>query len=112
MNQLLSLYSSNGPELVGIVTSSGEVVQLKNIHPKPEESFDVSTEDLIKWFESETTVATFHTHPGGSSNLSIKDDLAFKNWPNLHHFIVGSDGVREFKVDGGNIVCVSYFTES
>lgn len=49
-------------------------------------------------------VGTWHTHPGGSSNLSAGDAVTFRQWPNLQHAIVGEDGVSWYRVEEGAVL--------
>ena len=96
VQKLESFYSTVGNERVGFVTLGGEVVEVANISETPEEAFFVSAEDLIEY--EDNSVATFHTHPNLTSNLSAEDHIAFRMWPDKKHFIIGSDGVRCYSV--------------
>jgi len=89
-------------ERVGAITETGEIVEVPNIAPEPKDTFDVSVEDL-RIFDDEAT-ATWHTHPNGSSNLSVNDYEAFLNWPHLKHYVIGEEGVRCFVVRNGKVV--------
>lgn len=99
MEELLKFYATTGPERVGVILKSGEIIEAENIHPNPDEGFDVSAEVLVK-YDGEI-VGAFHTHPSSTSNLSADDYQGFLNWPDLLHFIIGSDGVRCFRVRDG-----------
>jgi proteasome lid subunit RPN8/RPN11 len=96
---LLNFYSDTGPERVGFISQDDFLVEVPNISAHPENSFDVSGEDLIEF--GEHAQASWHTHPGASANLSNDDVQAFKNHPTLVHHIVGNDGVRSFVVKNG-----------
>lgn len=102
MQELLNFYSGDGSERVGFVLHDGTAVEVDNVSDEPHQGFVVSTEDLLKYELSAR--ATWHTHPGSSSNLSVEDSVAFKSWPQLEHYVIGSDGIRHFKVDGGVVV--------
>lgn len=75
---------------------TGEVVECLNIATEPGEQFVVRGEDLVQY--GENAVATWHTHPGGDSNLSMEDYQGFANYPELRHYIVGFDGIRGYEV--------------
>jgi proteasome lid subunit RPN8/RPN11 len=92
-------------EQVGFVLTSGEVVEVKNVCKDPTNGFVVSGEDLLRY--SDDVVATWHTHPGATSNLSMSDYESFKNWPQWRHFIAGSDGVAEYYVEDGELLRAS-----
>ena len=75
-------------ELCGVITPEGEIVEKPNLSSEPENRFEFALEDL------EGAVATWHTHPSGSANLSIDDYRFFQSWPNQTHFIISHDEVR------------------
>lgn len=94
---LSTLYSDTGNERCGFIMPS-TLVEVANVHLNPTEGFDISADDIVRW--GNECVATWHTHPGATSNLSEDDYSCFvKQWPELHHFIVGSDGVKCYKFD-------------
>jgi proteasome lid subunit RPN8/RPN11 len=64
-----------------------------------------SCDDLDK-LDDENVVATFHTHPNKSSNLSKEDYDAFVNWEKLLHFIIGKDKISCYKVSERGTVIV------
>ena len=106
---LLDFYAPEGPERVGFILLSGEMVEVENIYAAPNDGFSISTEDLIKY---ETLArATFHTHPGITSNLSGEDYKAFKCWPSYTHYIIGKDGVRSYSVNSGGVVICNEETD-
>lgn len=89
-------------ERVGFILKTGEIVEVPNTAINPKESFDVSGEDIIK-FEL-IAAATWHTHPGQDSNLSFDDFQAFLNWPEMDHYIIGTDGVTKYIVEDGEVL--------
>lgn len=99
MTDLTQFYNPDGPERCGVITSTGEVVELDNICPEPLQGFEISTEDLIAF--SEMTECFWHTHPGTSSNLSMEDYQSMLMWPRQKHIIIGSDGVSTYRVIDG-----------
>ena len=86
INKLKSMYEESGDERGGYITSDNLVFEVKNNHPSSDNNFMFSCEDLDK-LDSENVIATFHTHPNKSSNLSREDYDAFVNWEKLLHFI-------------------------
>ena len=102
MDDLLKFYQPDGPERVGFILTSGEVIEVKNISETPETSFKVSLEDLQE-FASKAT-STWHTHPGGHKNLSMADFRTFSMWPALSHYIVGNDGVRKYWTENDDLI--------
>ena len=100
-DDLLQFYAPDGPERVGFVLMNDEIVEVKNVHPNPEHAFDVDANDII-WYEDRVK-ATWHTHPGSSSNLSGDDYVAFTNWPLVCHYIIGADGLRQYVVIEGRV---------
>lgn len=102
IDDLKTKWATEGPERVGFVLENDLVVEVTNVHPQPLNNFDVPVEALIEF--EDLAVATWHTHPGGTSQLSLDDDAAFRAWPDLLHYIVGSDGVRAYRVDGTKLV--------
>ena len=61
-------------ERCGIITAEGEIVEKTNRAADPARFFEFSIEDL------EGAVATWHTHPKSSANLSIDDYRFFQSW--------------------------------
>ncbi len=90
---LKQFYSVEGAERVGFI--AGDVItEVKNAAENPNTGFYVGPEDIIKHTEDSESWATWHTHPNQNSNLSGEDHRMFLQWPNLVHFIIGSDGVK------------------
>lgn len=94
-----SFYDDNSPERVGYIKGKNEVIEVKNISNIPYESFAVSGEDILKYTSDDKVWATWHTHPKEDSNLSGEDYVAFMNFPELLHFVIGHDGVTVYKVN-------------
>lgn len=103
MSSLTENYKDKTTEIGGFVKKNGEVVVCENVHPNPIDNVAFSIGDL-KRLEQDDVLATFHTHLGGK-NLSHEDYLAFRNWCEIYHLIIGADGVRCYKVnERGNVV--------
>lgn len=100
-SKLLALFEGD-KERVGFVLDDGTIIECQNIAPEPEDSFDVSGEEILKYCDR--AVATWHTHPGAKSNLSVGDADTFVLWPDLLHYIVGIDGVTAYAVVNNSVV--------
>ena len=91
------------PERVGLILSSGQIVELANTSKTPDQSFSVAPEDMIKY--EDEAVATWHTHPFGSAALSGEDLIGFRSWPDFLHLIFGVDNeVRGYIVQKGVVL--------
>lgn len=102
---LRDFYSESGNERGGFITNDGSVIEVENCHPNKTDYFMFSCDDLDK-LDDENVVATFHTHPNKSSNLSKEDYDAFVNWEKLLHFIIGKDKISCYKVSERGTVIV------
>lgn len=87
---------------MGFVLKGNKIVEVENICTKPEEGFLVAAADVKKYLD--TAIATWHTHPGKDANLSANDYQTFVNFPHWNHYIVGTDGVRCYKVIEGRVI--------
>lgn len=99
---LQALYKPDGPERVGFILNDGTVVEVENIAEDPIKGFDVSDADLLAL--EDAMVASWHTHPGQTGNLSLDDHDSFLQWSHLVHHIIGNDGVWTFKVVDGIVL--------
>lgn len=97
--KLNKFYSETGPELVGFVSAKGKVSPVTNVSPDPDEGFMVSAADIEFYTEVTPSKATWHTHPGETSNLSGEDYKTFMVWDDMIHFIIGKDGVTAYYFD-------------
>lgn len=100
-SKLLELYSPTGPERGGIILADGALVEFENVADDPAEGFCPRITDPLQLNEA---TGTWHTHPGANSNLSVGDSETFVSWPELLHAIVGSDGVRTYRVKNGAVI--------
>lgn len=96
-DKLQKFYSDEGLERGGYIDADENIIECENNHPNPLDNFDMSYEALEEM--EGVAVATWHTHPNGSKNLSREDYSAFQNWAHLKHYIVGKDGVFCYSVD-------------
>lgn len=101
VDSLRKLYSSEGPERVGFI-KKGKVVEATNVHPDPNNFFEVSLEELEEHLA--TSTAIWHTQPNRTSQLSYEDYLGFINFPEHKHIVIGLDGVRTYKVEDGQVI--------
>lgn len=103
MNTSELMEKREGPEeRCGFILKDGTIVEVKNQSPRPEAAFDIDAQDIIKHLD--VMAATWHTHVETSSYPSGADYVCFQNWPHLKHYIVGSDGVKCYKLDGKRVV--------
>lgn len=94
-------------ERCGFVLDNGLCIDVKNICEDPVNGFDISGEDLMRY--SETAIGSWHTHPGADSNLTVDDQKSFLSYPDLTHYIVGSDGVSSYVVQAGKVIRASTY---
>lgn len=90
-----------GPERGGVILDDGTVVELAN-HATDDNSYHPLAADLLPHVDRMT--GTWHTHPGETANLSVGDAETFVMWPELTHYIVGTDGVRAYRVKNGGVI--------
>lgn len=98
-NRLKEFYSETGNERVGFILKNNHIREVPNIADDPENAFMLLSEDIQEYLLSGKAVATFHTHPGASANLSVSDYIGFQNYPDVDHYVVGKDGVRKYEVE-------------
>jgi proteasome lid subunit RPN8/RPN11 len=96
-------------ERVGIIRRDFSLVEFENIHEKPEDHFRIKGADVLQ-LEDEDTYATWHTHPDDDSNLSAEDYRCFLDWPQLAHFVIGTDGITRYGIVEDAIVKENHFT--
>jgi proteasome lid subunit RPN8/RPN11 len=102
--ELLEFYAE-GPERGGFIPKDGTIVELSNTS-EDTESFQPDASEVIK--HCDDALATWHTHPGASANLSVGDWESFIEWPALYHVIVGQNGeVRWYEIKRGGVVNLS-----
>lgn len=107
LKQLQTKYAAEGNERIGFILSDESVVECVNAHDDPEFGASYRSADLFDFVYNEDTeiraIATWHTHPNVSSNLTGEDYAAFKSHPHLAHYIVGNDGVSKYTVEDGDV---------
>lgn len=97
----LELYDGED-ERVGFILKDGTIVECQNISNSPSDSFEVTAESIIE--HADQAVATWHTHPKSDNNLSMNDYHMFVSWPELRHYILGTNGCREYYVENGDVL--------
>ena len=100
LSRLRDFYRDSGPERLGVIKED-EIRELSNGHSQPELGGMLSDEDMLLLIDAD---ATWHTHPGASSNTSMEDYDSFMAWPNLLHYIVGLDGISIYTIQNGALV--------
>lgn len=110
IKKLKYVCKSSDEEVGGYITNKNEVIQCENVHPNKYNNFMFSCEDLDK-LENESVIATFHTHPKKSANLSKEDYNAFLNWEKLLHFIIGQDKINCYKVSEQGTIVIEPISE-
>ncbi|BAQ50282.1 hypothetical protein [Methylobacterium aquaticum] len=112
ISDLASRYEHDlaAPERCGFVLPDGSVVEVQNICHEPADGFDIAAEDLLKY--EDNAIASWHTHTGTDCNLTRDDLASFLNYPHLHHYIVGSDGVACYAVEQGRVVRAATYSSS
>jgi proteasome lid subunit RPN8/RPN11 len=98
--KLLTAFWSPNVERCG--TINPDIVEQTNLAEDPQNFFQLAMEDL----SPEVVLASWHSHPVTSANLSIEDYRFFQSWPKLFHFIIGVDEVRCYQVLDGIVYCV------
>lgn len=91
----MHLYNEQA-ERVGFVLENDEIVEIENIHDTPAKAFDTKAEDVARY--GDLAVATWHTHPNASNNLSTVDMDMFLVWNNIDHYIIGANGVKKYVI--------------
>ena len=95
---LKHFYAVEGNERVGFVHTD-TIIEVRNAAENPVLGFFIGPEDVLKHTEEMNAWASWHTHPSQNSNLSGEDHKMFVQWPDLYHFIIGSDSVKCYKWD-------------
>ena len=72
----------NTVERCGLLLDGGKIVELKNTSDTPGHNFLVDGKDFER---HEGIVATWHTHPRTSANLSVMDWAMFKQFPETNY---------------------------
>jgi proteasome lid subunit RPN8/RPN11 len=95
--ELLKLLAP-GPERGGVILDDGAIFELTNISEEPGTSCILDLIPLVPVVDR--MVATWHTHPDATADLSGMDWDSFTQWPACAHAIIGTDGVKWYRVKG------------
>lgn len=107
MKNLFDLYDcDNAEEVCGFILQSGEVVSVPNVHPEPTDGFEIDPRETLRYIEE--LAGIWHTHPNSTSVLSGEDKLYIEQWPQLAHYVIGQDGIREYAVKNGVVINANY----
>ncbi len=87
-------------EVGGFILASGEVVAADG--EADQHNFTMNSQFLLKYIND--AVATWHTHPAATANLSLYDWDTFVSNPDLKHFIIAVDEVRGYEVVNGSVL--------
>ena len=96
IEKLKIFYDGFGTERCGFILSDGSIIEAQNVSETPEEAFAILADDIL--VIEDDIIASWHTHPNHTSNLSEDDFIAFSNWPAWKHMILGSDGLSCYSV--------------
>ncbi len=88
-------------EVCGLIDIYGHVHLVDNVHTEPEKGYRMDPVSALRLLNDQEIVATVHTHPNGTSNLSQEDYAGFSLWPDLAHYIVGNDGITHYWFEDG-----------
>lgn len=93
-------------ERCGFVLKSGQIIELPNIHPEPENGFEIDAADILRY--SDDIAVIWHTHPDSASILSGEDLLCMEAWPQVAHMIIGNDGISTYQVEAGVVLNANF----
>lgn len=93
----------NELERVGFILKDGSVIEVPNILSS-EDEFQVAGQHIMEYVISGKAIATWHTHPKKDANLTIQDHEMFLRYPELDHYILGTDGLRKYYVRNGKVI--------
>lgn len=95
-------------ERCGLILKDGSIVEIENVHEKPEEGYLMRSDAVIPFISNDMVSGTWHTHPGGDPTLSGEDYKGFLGWPDFTHHIIGvrkgETVVTCYKVEDGLVL--------
>jgi hypothetical protein len=100
-NDDLLTFLTEGRERGGVVLDDGTIVELTN-HSPDDDGYAPDAADLLPYVDRLS--GTWHTHPTTTANPSVEDAETFAMWPELTHYIVGTDGVRAYRIKHGAVI--------
>lgn len=93
-------------ERCGFILNDGTILEVQNIHPEPESGFEIDPQETLRYINE--LAGVWHTHPKAPSVLSGDDKLYMEQWPQLSHYVIGNDGMREYRIEDGVLVNANY----
>lgn len=108
MRALFDLHNPDGPERCGVILDDRTILEIPNIHPDPTKAFSMPSEAL----EAANVIASWHTHPTTTANLSVADYKAFHRWPRLRHYVVAATEIWCYGMSGDILVLCETITKS
>ena len=100
MKDLFDYYEGEN-ERCGFVID-GAIFELENKHSEPKEGFEIDAEEILRYIDQ--IEAIWHTHPDAPSVLSGADKSYMIMWPEISHYIVGEEGITEYRVEDGAVI--------
>lgn len=97
-------------ERCGVILVGGDIRELPNTHDNPSNEFSMDL--AAAGLKNEDIIASWHTHGHGHANLSVEDYVSFQARPGWEHYIVGSEEVRRYVVDGTKVYVYDDETDS
>lgn len=83
----------------------GTVIEVPNIiGSEGKDEFQVAGQHILEYVISGKAFATWHTHPRKDANLTVPDNEMFLRYPELEHYIIGTDGIRRYLVKNGRVI--------
>jgi len=101
LKKLLS-YWVDSVERCGVILGDETIIELKNISENPKLDFVMREEDFKEY--AGRIVATWHTHPITSANLSVEDYIMFRSKPDWYHYIVSEKEVWCYYIRNGKVI--------
>lgn len=98
----LAAYWVPSVERCGLILPRNKIVEIKNSFPDPGEGFAMKYEDRKEY--EDAMVATWHTHPKTSANLSSLDYRMFLSLPSQTHYIIAQGCIRSFVVRNSKVM--------
>lgn len=99
---LMLHYWNSTTERFGLILEDGAVAEFKNQSQTPGKTLLVDRQSIEPFLPM--AVASWHTHPENSVNLSCHDYAMFLTMPSLTHYIITETRIRSFVVSNGKVM--------
>lgn len=107
MKNLFDYYEAEATEeRCGLILKGDIIKEFPNIHPEPTKGFEIDPQEIMDHLDE--MIGTWHTHPQQTSVFSGEDHICFTQWPSLTHYVIGSDGIRVYKITEGAVLDAGY----